>query len=178
MDIGTTALSAVGQIYGAFQGAKANRDQQRLIDEQRSENKAMYENNANKDFLDTNVAKDAETRMGNELDNARDHNSAVGAITGATDEAKLASDTATNDTYNKGLSSLASQGTQYQNQQEAIYRSQNALLNQQQSSMYKQQAQSAGNLGANSGELLGTLGTSLMGGKKNKASDSSTYTGD
>jgi hypothetical protein len=171
----TTGISLAGQIFGAYKSAQANKEAQRLIDQQKEENASMYNNNANKDFLQTNVAKDATKEMQQNLEDSRKAVAGRGAVTGASDEAINSANTNANKTYVDGLSRLASKGTDYQNQQEAIYRQQNSILNQQQMGMYKQKGQSATNLGANAGELATSIaGLSGMATKKDSPTQQDT----
>ena len=162
--VAVAVVGGVGTGLSAIMSASASKKQQKLLDQQKAENKSLFETGANKDYLDTNVAKDAQTRMNETLLETRQQDKAESIIGGGSDEQNLASKTKTNDSYLKGISSLASQGTAYQNQQEAVYRQQNALLNQQQSEIYKEKAESASNLGKNSTGLMTSALTAMPKG--------------
>lgn len=162
-------ISLAGQIFGAVKSARANKANQALLNQEMEQNKADYNNNANKDFLQTNVAKDANKQMQEGLQDAQKDVAGRGAITGATDEAKLAGNDNARRTYIDGVSRLASQGTSYQNQQDAMYRQNRSLLNQRQMQINNQKSQSATNLGANAGELFNTVaGGSMLDTSKDK----------
>ncbi len=146
-------VSAATSIFSAVKSAKANKQKQAYIDKTAAENKAEFNNNANKDFLQTNVAKDAVKQQTQALEEDRKAVAGRAAITGGSDEAKLAGNTAANKTYQDGLSRLAGMGTNYQNQQKAIYLGQKAQTDQQNLQMIDDKAESASNLAANAGEL-------------------------
>lgn len=151
-----TYISIAGQIFGAIQGAKARKKQQKLLDQQQQENKSFYDNNANKDFLQTNVAKDVVTKSKEALVDDRKNVAGRAAITGASDEAIAAGNAKVSKNYTDQLGRLAGMGTQYQNEQQRMYRGIKSNLDQNQSNIYSQEAESAANLGANAGDLMNT----------------------
>lgn len=146
-------ISAATSIFSAVKSAKAAKEKQKYIDKQAAENKAEFDNNANKDFLQTNVAKDAVKQQTEALQEDRKAVAGRAAITGGSDEAKLAGNDRARKTYQEGLSRLAGMGTNYQNQQRAIYLGQKAQTDQQNLQMIDDKAESASNLAANAGEM-------------------------
>lgn len=153
-------VSAGTAIFGAIKSAKANKDKQKFLDTQQQENKSEFNNNANKDFLQTSVAKDAVKQQTAALEDDRKSVAGRAAMTGASDEARLAGNDSARKNYQDGLSRLAGMGTNYQNQQRAIYLGQKANLNNQQMGIIDSKAESAANLTANAGEVMNGLAMS------------------
>lgn len=159
--LGTTpvglGLSVAGQIFGAVKGAQANKANQKLINTQMEENEADKNLTVDRSFLETNAAKDA-VRTANE--NLIDNQKRVegnAAITGASDEAKVASQSAVNKNYNDVVSNIASNATQYQDNNRRMYNARKGQLNNLQMQFNNQKAESASNLAGNASDLLGSL---------------------
>ena len=150
-------LSIAGQIFGAVKGAQANKANQNLINTQMEENEADKNLTVDRSFLETNAAKDA-VRTANE--NLIDNQKRVegnAAITGASDEAKVASQSAVNKNYNDVVSNIASNATQYQDNNRRMYNARKGQLNNLQMQFNNQKAESASNLAGNASDLLGSL---------------------
>ena len=178
VSVAVGGVAAAGKIFGAIKGGQANRASQALLNKQQEENKAAYNNNANKDFLQTNVAKDAVKEMNQANEDNTKAVAGRGAITGASDEALVAGNSANHQTFQNGLSKLAAQGTAYQNQQEAMFRGQKATLDNQQMDINNSKAQNAANLGDAAGQLAGTVaGVAGMKGGGLLKSSVSKYAG-
>ena len=156
-----------GMALSAFKGAKAKKNQTALLEKQKQENDSDFNNNANKDFLQTNVAKDAQKQMADNLEESRKNNAGRTAVTGGSDELKVAMNTGASKTYNDAVSRLAGAGTSYQNQQDSMHRAGRNSLNAQQGAIYNQNAESAANLGDNSASLVGS-GLNNLALKDNK----------
>lgn len=155
--LATTGLSVAGQIFGAVKGAKENKKNQNLINSQIEENEADNNNTVNKSFLETNAAKDS-VRMANE--NLIDNQKRVegnAAITGASDEAKVAGQSNVNKNYNDTMSNIASNATQYQENNKRMYQARKGQLNNLQMQFNAQKAENASNLAGNASDLLGSL---------------------
>lgn len=157
LGLATTGLSVAGQIFGAVKGAKENKKNQNLINSQMEENEADKNNTVNKSFLDTNAAKDS-VRMANEnlIDNQK-RVAGNAAITGASDEAKVAQQSNVNKNYNDTMSNIASNATQYQENNKRMYQGRKGQLNQLQMQFNAQKAENASNLSGNASDLLGSL---------------------
>lgn len=150
-------LSVAGQIFGAVKGAQANKANQKLINTQMEENEADKNLTVDRSFLETNAAKDA-VRTANE--NLIDNQKRVegnAAITGASDEGKVASQSAVNKNYNDVVSNIASNATQYQDNNRRMYNARKGQLNNLQMQFNNQKAESASNMAGNASDLLGSL---------------------
>lgn len=157
LGLATTGLSVAGQIFGAVKGANQNDKNQNLINSQIEENEADKNLTVDRSFLETNAAKDA-VRTANE--NLVDNQKRVegnAAITGASDEAKVASQSAVNKNYNDVISNIASNATQYQDNNRRMYNARKGQLNNLQMQFNNQKAESASNLAGNASDLLGSL---------------------
>lgn len=150
-------LSVAGQIFGAVKQAKEQKKNQALLNTQVEQNQADYNNDANKSFLETNVAKDA-VKLANEnlIDNQKQV-AGNAAITGASDEAKVASQSNVTKNYNDSVSRIAAMGTNYQDRAKNRFQANRMALQGQQANLNQQKADGAANLAANAGDLLGTV---------------------
>jgi uncharacterized membrane-anchored protein YhcB (DUF1043 family) len=160
--------SVAGQIFGAIKGAKAAKEQQTQLDKQQQENKSMFDNTANKDFLDTAAGKGAMKLNNENLLDAQKNIAGRSAITGASDEAAVAGQTGLNRNYNDAVSRLASMGTQYQQRAQDRYMAHKNVLDQRQSDLTAQKAESAAALVGNAGNLM-TSSASMIDDKKQGA---------
>jgi hypothetical protein len=174
--VASLGVGAASSIFSAIKSAKANKEKQRYIDKTSAENKAEFDNNANKDFLQTNVAKDAVKQQTEALEDDRKAVAGRAAITGASDEAKLAGNTSSYKTYQDGLSRLAGMGTNYQNQQKAIYLGQKAQTDQQNLNMIDDKAESAAALASNAGDMA--AGAASLYGMNGSKVASANHIGD
>lgn len=163
-------VSLAGKAFSAYKGGQANKANQKILDSQLAENQAEYDNEGKKSFLETNAAKDITKQMNEGLEDSQKANASRAAITGASDEAKVAANTGANKTFVDGISRLAANATQYQNQQKAIYRQGKSALLNAQMGINNQKAQSAANLGDNAGDLASTVATGLGTGGDNLSS--------
>ena len=146
--------SVAGSIFGAIKSAKEQKANQAILNQQIAESKT----DANKSFLDSATAKDA-TRVANEnLVDTRKNVAGRAAVTGASDEAVVASNSSANKAYGDALSRIAGMGTSYQERAKSRT---NSLLGEQMQ-INNQKAESASAMAANAGELVGT--SAMMGG--------------
>lgn len=174
--VGTGAVGLAGSVFGAIKSGQANRANQRILNKQLTEART----DANRSFLDTATARDAVKQNNEALVDARKNVAGRAAITGASDESAVASNSAVTKNYNNAVSRLAGMGTQYQ--QRAKDRT-NSLLGVQMG-INSKQGESASALGANALGLAGTIamtagmqgggGKGSGGAKGGQMGDSST----
>lgn len=150
----TTGLSIAGQVFGAIKGAKEAKKNQALINSKQAENEADYNLNGQRSFLETNVAKDAVKTQNDALIDAQKNVAGRAAITGASDEAVVASNTGVQKNYSDAISRLAGAGTQYQNSQKRMYLARKDSLDSNQMQLNQQKADGAANLAGNAGDLM------------------------
>jgi len=152
-------LSVAGQIFGAVKASKAAKESQQLLDKKQAENDAEYSKAANQSFLDTATAKDAVKSQKDAVQDAQKAIAGRGAITGASDEAIVASNTGVQKNYSDSVSRLAAAGTQFQDSQKRMYLARKDALDNQQMQINQQKSEGAANLMGNAGDLM----TSVMG---------------
>lgn len=164
-------LSGAAAIFGAIKGAKVAREQQEIIDRKQAENKSEYDLTANRSFLETAAAKDAVKAQKETLIDNQKQVAGRSAITGASDEAKVAANSAVQKNYSNAISRLAAAGTQYQDNQKRMYLGRKDSLDNQQMALNAQKAESASNLVANAADLVGTsVMTSGLAGNQSELS--------
>ena len=145
LTIGLGVSSLAGNIFGNIMSGKANNANRKLIEQQRQKNESFYNNNVNRDFLETNAAKGLFERLRKNLyDNNKIINSTA-AVTGASDEAVIAEKSRNQENYNDAVNQLASQATQYQQNEEQMYRNADQNLANQEMQLNANQAQNAAN---------------------------------
>lgn len=147
-----------GTIFGAIKSGQVNKKYNRFINDQLQRNEARWNNSQN--YFDTNQAQAVLEQARKNLVDRNKATESKAAITGATDEAAIAAQTANQEAYNQQLSNLAAQGDAYTQAKEAQYLAAEAALNQQKGQMYQQQAGSAANLAANASDIFS--GNSLL----------------
>lgn len=153
----TTGLSVGAQIFGAIKGGQANKATQALQNKNVEANEAYYNNNAQKSFLDTNVAKDQVKEINQQAQTARKAIAGRSAIAGASDEANLAANTNATNATNNAMSDLAGKATQFQNQQRREYMYEKDRLDANQQNINNARAENSANLVANAGDLFRTV---------------------
>lgn len=152
--IGAMAVGLGSQIFSAIRGGKANTANQNLINRQFAQNESFYNNRANRDFLETNVAKGMFEKLRKNIDDNNKTIDSKAAITGATPEAVIAAKSKNQENYNEAVNSLADKATAYQTGQEAIYRGENSNLVNAQMGLNSQKANNAANVASNAGGLV------------------------
>lgn len=152
---GTAAVSVAGQIFGAVKQGRADKANRALNAKQQEENRSDYTNEANRSFLDTNVAKDA-VRLANENQTGeRKQVAGRSSITGASDEASVAANANVTKNYNDSVSRIASLGTNYQERSKARFQANRMQLQGQQANLNQQKADGAANMAGNASDLMG-----------------------
>lgn len=150
-------LSIAGQAFGAIKGAKEAKKNQDLINKKQAENEADYNLNGQRSFLETNAAKDAVKAQNDALQDAQKNVAGRSAITGASDEAVVASNTGVQKNYSDAISRLAGAGTQYQQNEKRMYLARKDSLDSQQMQLNQQKSDAAANLVGNAGDLMNGL---------------------
>lgn len=150
-------LSVASTIFGAIKGAKANKANEQALNKQYEENAAFYGNNAKRDYLQTNAAQSVVQQYKQNLLNNQKNIAGRGAITGASDEALVASNTGAQQNYNNAIANVAGQGVNYQLGNERMFRANLDQLNQRRMMINQQKADNAANLVGNAGDLFNTM---------------------
>ena len=140
-----TALAAAGSlasaIYGAVASAKQNKERDRLINEQREDNRAWWNIRYNQDYTQRADSQAALNRQRELLQEYAKNTEATNAVAGGTDEAVAVQKAAANKSLAETTSNIAQNAEKYKANVEASGRAQDAALNQQQANIKAQQAQ-------------------------------------
>lgn len=165
LSIGLGIAGLGAQIFGAVKGGKANRENQRLLDEERENAEARYDQSKN--FFETAAAKGQEEMIRKNQLEANKQAEQRAAVTGGTPEAEIAAKAAIQDKANDAMNQLGQQATGYQERAENQYVAEKNAINQQQMAINAQKAQNAQNVAGNAGNLLNAAG--FMEALKDKA---------
>lgn len=156
LSIGLGAIGLASKVFGAKKSADANEEAENQLNKQFQENETYFNNNVNRDYLDTNHAKGVVEQL---RKNYKDKASTIDsntAVTGGTAEGNIAAKTALNEKENEAINNVAQQGTYFKQQSERDYRYRLSDLYKQRMALNREKAASAGNLSDIGGELLGT----------------------
>jgi hypothetical protein len=143
------AVALGSAIYGGVKSAKARKEQQKLIEQQRLKNEEWYNKNYYSDYMQTAEVQSALNQLREQIKLNNRQTTGAMAMRGGTDEARLASQAAGNRTYADAIRGIAGQATAYkrgidsqnqQNQQNMI-----ALM----MNMYNQNAANANQFSQN-----------------------------
>jgi hypothetical protein len=158
----TLGLAAVGlgsKIYAGIKGAQANQEAEDQLDQQFEENEAFFNNNANRDFLETNAAKGVSEMLRKRMQDQVKTIDSKAEATGATDESKIAAKSDANEQYNEGINRIGQNATAYQLSSERDYRANLSNLYHQRMALNRSKAQNAANVSEAGGQLLSTAGS-------------------
>lgn len=145
-------------ILGASKAAKAAREQQRIIAQQKAKNDAWYNRNYYQNYLDTKEAQSAIKRVEETMRRRNQDAQAQAAITGGTQESVIAQQANDQKLMGDVMEKLASRGDAMKQQVNAQYQAMDNNIMQQQ--MAQKQANEAGGSDLmNNG--LGMIGSAL-----------------
>ena len=165
------ALSAAGSIYGGIKASKAAKDAQEKIDDLRSQNKAWYDLESNRDFTQRG---DAQRLIKMTNDSIRDRNRAAAgtqAVMGGTDASVAAAKEANNKALADAVGNISAQAADYQDKVRTDYANRDMALAQQQAGADMQKANAISQAIHGVTSAAGSLGTAIDGttrGKKNE----------
>ncbi len=150
-----------GSVIGGIQSANYMKKANRLIQQQRDENKAWYDTKMSQDYTERVDVQSAINKQRELLDQQYKQARATNVVAGGSDQALAMQQQAANDSMAQTMSSIAENAAAYKDNVENQYRSADAALNQQQVQNYQQKAAAAAQAGsqaANAGiGLLGNL---------------------
>ena len=157
------ALSAAGSIYGGIKASKAAKDAQEKIAELRSQNKAWYDLESNRDFTQRG---DAQRLIKMTNDSIRDRNRAAAgtqAVMGGTDASVAAAKEANNKALADAVGNISAQATDYQDKVRTDYANRDMALAQQQAGADMQKANAISQAIQGVTSAAGGLGTAIDG---------------
>lgn len=160
---GAAALGSA--IYGAIKSSKYNKQADRLIQNQRDENKRWYDIKMSQDYTQRADVQNAINRQREMLDEQYKRAKQTAKVAGGSDAALAAQKEAANKSLSDTMSNVASNAADYKDKVESQYRQQDAALNQQQAEQERQKAQAAAaaaSQGVNAGLNLVGIGASMQ----------------
>ena len=135
---GATLASAA---YGAIQSADYNRRAQKLISNQRTDNKRWYNTRMNEDYTNRTDAQAVINKQNEILQQNLKRSRATNAVAGGTAEQQALQQASANNSLAQTMADISAQGASYKNHVEETYRQNDAALNQQQAQTLSNQAQ-------------------------------------
>lgn len=157
--IASGALALGSAIYGAAASSKYNRQAQRLIQQQRQDNKDWYNARMSEDYTQRADAQNVINRQRELLDRQYKAAQASNVVSGGSDASLAMQKAAANDAMAQTMSDIASEAANYKDNVEKQYRAQDAALNQQQAQIAADQAKST----AQAASQTVNAGLNLMG---------------
>jgi hypothetical protein len=133
--IGAAAGALIGGTAGFFAGkkkAKIQNDKQNLLGQRTKENQNFYDTEYNKDILDTAQGKALQTGLENSVKDSNVQASGTAAITGLSDEARIAQKAGMEKQIAGAYTNLAANGQSYKQGIRNNYLNQQTPLDQQQ----------------------------------------------
>lgn len=160
-DIGLSAFGGInpifGNIYAGFKNAEATKQKDQMINDYSTEMETWKNNAMNRDFLDTSAASSIMTALKQNQQQQALQREKQAAATGATDESKIAAQSASQQGYNDVVSRLAAMGTARQNEVEGRYLSMKPNIMGLKTGMLDQKIEAAQNQQANSAEAMSSI---------------------
>lgn len=159
------AISGLSAGIGALSQSKKNREMRGMVGGWQAENEAMFTNDYNKDYTQTQEAQNIIKQMRdlNDREAKREQNTAV--ITGGTVEAQAAAKERRNRAMSDLFGNLGAMGTRYKERAKDRYLNRKNQLQGIEYGQLAQEAESAGNLMSNGlSGLAGMDWAGIMGG--------------
>ncbi len=168
--VGTQLAGTIAGLLGSKRANKrADKKFNSLIQDRERSINQMFDSEYSKDFLDTEVAKNAVRDINDRYSKNQARAEGKAAVAGATDEAQIAAQTQGNEQYNAALSQLTGMGTRYRDSLRQDYQRQleqmfgmkmaneNRIANRESDTWANVIGNSAG-IGSSIGNLVGMFG--------------------
>lgn len=147
-----TAAQIGSSIYGAIKSSQANKRAEKLIQNQRDENKKWYDQKMAEDYTQRTDVQNVLRKQRELLQEQYQRARATNIVAGGTDESLALQQAAANNAMGDTMADIAENAASYKEGVEEQYRAQDAALNQQQAGIEQTKAQSiaqaAGQVGA------------------------------
>ena len=161
-------LSLAGSIAGGIKSAKAAREQQRLINEQRAKNEAYFNKDYYADWQDRSENQAAMERVRQTMQRRNAAIDQQAAVTGATPEATIAAKEQNVDAVVQAAQAMQARESARKDAAQAQYRAREDAINQQQMQQQQMSEQGTANF-ANSALQSAAIANSAIGGTKQTA---------
>ena len=160
------AASAISSIWGGSKAAKAAREQQRAIEEEKAKMEAERLRKANEDYLDTAAGQNLLRVANEECDKIWKRAAGQQAISGGTDASVQVAKDAGNKMVGDTIANIAAQDTARKDNIDASYRSDISRLNQQLAGFKGAEASAISQAASGASGALLQAGLSAFGGTK------------
>ena len=175
--LATMAAQLGGQAFGASKNAAAMRKYRNYLDGRIDETNQYYGSRINQDYLDTAEAKSALSAMREGMKKNLQSLNNSGVAKGMTDEGRVAAAGELNDSFAKGMSSIAGQGTAYKERLRESWRAEKNNLEGQKMGVQAADAAKWGQFGNNVANAAGSTLYAWGNGAFNSAKSGSNGTG-
>ena len=166
-----------GQAFGASKNAAAMRKYRNYLDGRIDETNQYYGSRINQDYLDTAEAKSALSAMREGMKKNLQSLNNSGVAKGMTDEGRVAAAGELNDSFAKGMSSIAANGTAYKERLHESWRAEKNNLEGQKMGVQAADAAKWGQFGNNVANAAGAMLYSWGNGAFDSAKSGSNGTG-
>lgn len=165
------AAAQVGSsIYGAIKSSQANKRAEKLLQNQRDENKKWYDQKMSEDYSQRTDVQNVLRKQRELLQDQYKRARATNVVAGGTDESLALQQQAANDAMGETMADIAANADTYKEGVENQYRTQDAALNQQQIANEQNRAQTIANAAGQVGSAVSGLMAGGMGNTKVKPS--------
>ena len=152
-----SALGLGASTYGNIKARKESKEMNKMIDRKERELDSYYKGELSKNTLDTEYAKSAMKKIREQLDERRKRSDSTAAITGASDEAKVAEKANDSKSISDAVTSLAQYGSQRKDALRRDYMERKDGIFSARMGMSQGRQQSAMNLSNNGWNSIGTF---------------------
>lgn len=155
--------SVLGQTFGQIKSGQEANKQQKYLDKRRDDLNTLFNEQYNTPYLQTEEAQSALGALRTNIDKYQKRALGRAAVTGASDEAKIAANQGANEAMASAASDISGQGTGYKEGLRRENVAQNLSLDQEQNALNAAQRQKWTNYMSNAGNLLtaGLVGESM-----------------
>ena len=162
-------LSLAGSIAGGIKSAKAAREQQRLINEQRAKNEAYFNKDYYQDWQDRSENQSAMERVRQTMQRCNAAIDQQAAVTGATPEATIAAKEQNTDAVVQAAQAIQAGESARKDAAQAQYRAREDAINQQQMQQQQMSEQGTANFANGALQSAAIIANSAIGGTKQTA---------
>ena len=159
-------LSLAGSIAGGIKSAKAAREQQRLINEQRAKNEAYFNKDYYQDWQDRSENQAAMERVRQTMQRRNAAIDQQSAVTGATPEATIAAKEQNTDAVVQAAQAMQAGESARKDAAQAQYRAREDAINQQQMQQQQMSEQGTANFANGALQSAAIMANSAIGGTK------------
>lgn len=156
------AASGASTGIGASKAAKERKKTDALLNRREHEAKRLYDQEYNKNFLDTDQARVVLNRSAEKMREFGKQNQNSAIKTGATQESKIANAEQANKNQSNLLGNLVAQGTQHKENIRRMYLGQQSGFDNARANQNEANAQSYANAGANIGAATSNLSQAFL----------------